>query len=568
VQTIQTYAEPSSATIDQQGMHMHLSTDVQRPGVFLDALVDDSLSYARVMLALHDLVSSDIRPPTRDHSAYQAWVQDRYYEELDAQVEELDSHLHSKLENRERLLEQIRPLEERIESLRSAAFAETDNKYRKAERKYFDWLKKHDYEGWYVLDPVVSVHPDCVMFEAFSVDESSYGRVTVPMSKLRIEGTTAFGTTNIDFSRSLADEFERVRSYRRAWLRVGTDQVVLATREGSAVEKKIDLPLSWVRGFLQVQAASAQPSTDLTLSAGVVADVLSTLKRHRERSSPRSLRFELSPGERPWIIVEPWNIAVREPSHLFDGDSAMTIRVWGRRRLFFAESLLPHVEKIQVRLLGTGMPSFWSLECDGFRFDIGLSGWTDNDWSESARFDVLAASHTAPDQAISQAEQLLREKLQLTSGQASAETGISRHVINSAMQVLCARGLAMYDSVHGTFRWRQLLPAPLLSEAQQEDRFVQKARRLANAKAVVWNGEPKTVENGVVFEADVRDEQEFRTSVEMDLDGRVRSASCGCKWYRAEGLRKGPCAHLLVTAALSSRRILEGYDLSMDAPDI
>ena len=40
-----------------------------------------------------------------------------------------------------------------------------------------------------------------------------------------------------------------------------------------------------------------------------------------------------------------------------------------------------------MRLLGTGMPSYWSVSLDGHRFDLGLSGWTQNDWSRSARFE-------------------------------------------------------------------------------------------------------------------------------------------------------------------------------------
>ncbi|WP_204301607.1 hypothetical protein, partial [Stenotrophomonas maltophilia] len=76
-----------------------------------------------------------------------------------------------------------------------------------------DWLSKNDSAAWWILDPVVSVHPDAVVFEVFSQDESSYGRVTVPGDKLELFGETIFGTTNVDYSRALADEIRRVRTY-------------------------------------------------------------------------------------------------------------------------------------------------------------------------------------------------------------------------------------------------------------------------------------------------------------------------------------------------------------------
>ena len=47
-----------------------------------------------------------------------------------------------------------------------------------ARRRYFDYLYQCDRDAWFVLDPVITVHPDEVFFECFSQDESSYGRLT------------------------------------------------------------------------------------------------------------------------------------------------------------------------------------------------------------------------------------------------------------------------------------------------------------------------------------------------------------------------------------------------------
>ena len=51
---------------------------------------------------------------------------------------------------------------------------------------------------------VVTVHPDEVFFEAFSVDESSFARVGVSREVMSDDGDVVFGTTNIDFSKALA----------------------------------------------------------------------------------------------------------------------------------------------------------------------------------------------------------------------------------------------------------------------------------------------------------------------------------------------------------------------------
>ena len=71
--------------------------------------------------------------------------------------------------------------------------------------------------------------------------------------------------------------------------------------EGSADyrEEKIDLPPSWLRGFSQIQAAMGLPSQRVTLGREAVYSLLAHLKRHREKTGPRSVRFVLAPGSRP-----------------------------------------------------------------------------------------------------------------------------------------------------------------------------------------------------------------------------------------------------------------------------
>ncbi|MBC8135689.1 MAG: hypothetical protein H8F28_07380, partial [Fibrella sp.] len=80
----QSYAKPSAATLtDGGGLRLSVATELSRPGVSLDAQVKDSLAYARVMLALYEVVSSDLRTKQKDYTAYQKWVQERYLEELE-----------------------------------------------------------------------------------------------------------------------------------------------------------------------------------------------------------------------------------------------------------------------------------------------------------------------------------------------------------------------------------------------------------------------------------------------------------------------------------------------------
>src|SRR5205085_292165 len=105
---------------------------------------------------------------------------------------------------------------------------------------------------------VITVHPDEISFEAFSRDESTYARVGVRHELFERVEEHECGTTNIDFSTGLHHEIERMRSYRRTDFAISPSgfQVASASAGGvsGVMEKKIDLPDSWVQGFLQVQS--------------------------------------------------------------------------------------------------------------------------------------------------------------------------------------------------------------------------------------------------------------------------------------------------------------------------
>ncbi len=563
----QSYARPSSGTLSANGMQLSVAAELSRPPVALRALVQDSLAYARVMLALYAVVSGDHRAKPKDHTAYQEWVQQRY-------LEELGDEMGRRLKAMPGLNDTRDTLKARVKALRTDALplekqlASAD--FYQSRAVYFKWLWDNDKDAWMVLDPVVSVHPDCVVFEVFSIDESSYGRVTVPMDKLDTLGETVYGTTNVDYSRALANEISRVRDYRPAYLEVGGGGVTVGTGAGERMEKKIDLPPTWVRGFLQVQSAAAFSGTDLTLSAAAVAEMLAVLRERREDQGPRSLRFVLAPGEKPKIVVEPWNIEIQEQHFVFDGDFTGDIRIWGRRRLLTLESLMPTAEKVTARLLGTGMPSYWTVFQKSHRFDLGLSGWTQNDWSRAARFDLLASTGSVSDGDIAQAAAALETRLRLSPEELASHTDLSREAATTALQRLCREGRAMYDLAAGVYRWRQLMPFPVEPEEESDPRLFL-ARRLVATGGVKWlkpgedgGGEepfglPPAGEETTRYRAQVRGgeekrERKFHVVLDLDADGRARFVSCDCAWHRREKLRKGPCAHILAATVLASQQ--------------
>ena len=85
----------------------------------------------------------------------------------------------------------------------------------RARQRYFEYVYEHEYEISYLFDPVITVHPDELSFEAFSRDESSYARLAAKHELFDKIDSFECGTTNIDFSVRLHDELDRIRTYRR-----------------------------------------------------------------------------------------------------------------------------------------------------------------------------------------------------------------------------------------------------------------------------------------------------------------------------------------------------------------
>jgi hypothetical protein len=546
MQVTQSYARPSTAQSDAQGMKFDFSAELSRKPVSIHAMVKESLGYARLMLALRQVVKGDWRTPRKDHTAYQEWVMERYIEELPQHLQGVEAKKVIMLEQREKLKLKQKALKKDIAPIQ----AEVE----RSRRAYYDWLYKHDRDKWIVLDPVISVHPDAVIFEAFSLDESSYGRVSIPSDLLETFGDVQYGTTNIDFSQALADEIYRVRSYRPAWLKVAFEKVELSTAVGSNVEKKIDLPESWVRGFLQVQSAATLEGIDLELHSQTMSRVLYELDRKKEKESPRSLRFILKKGEKIKIIIDPWNIEITDPT-VYKGEQEGEIRLWGRRRLFVLKDLLPYTERVNVKLLGTGMPSYWTVQMpeSGHRFDLGLSGWTDNNWANKGNFDLLASSGSAKNVDMQKVEQVLMQQLAVTPAQIADILNIKQANATFALQELAKNGQAMYDHLTRTYRWRQLLQQDIKLTENEEDERLKYAVELIKNKSVEILNRQKLDGGLTEYSIGVQGKNFYKPVIQLDLDGRIKSADCGCSFHRRNKLRQGPCPHIMASVLWISK---------------
>jgi hypothetical protein len=146
-------------------------------------------------------------------------------------------------------------------------------------------------------------------FECFSKDESSYGCLTVERDGgFGRDSAARLGTTNVDYSWELYNHFQGLRTYRQTRFSIDPQGFELSVGDQQGYrEEKIDLPASWLRGFMQLQGAMGCRCAASRLTREALYALLAYLKGHRARSSPRAIRFELKDGRPPELVLEPWS---------------------------------------------------------------------------------------------------------------------------------------------------------------------------------------------------------------------------------------------------------------------
>lgn len=414
-----------------------------------------------------------------------------------------------------------------------------------------------------VLDPIITVHPDRLLFEAFSGDQGAYVSLAVDRSLFEVEGEVREGTTNIDFTAWLWAALAEMRSSRETWLRLGHEGLELRTlNAGGRFEKKVEVPESWVRGFLQTQGAMAQPGTRLRVRPVDLLAAIRWLRYSKAKISPRGMRFICEPGKDAHLVLEPWEKVIPLKGAEHDYTETRTIRVWGRRKLKLLEPLLPFAEHVDIYLKGRGMPSFYAVRLPGMTFLLGASG-TSGGFRDSASFDLMGSTAPVDASLVKEVAESLAKAVTLTPKQLAASVQVTMEQAQAALEKLCRLGRAMYDVETRQFRHRELFEKPV-EEARlyPPDARLEKAAQYLAEKVVSiaqCGAEEtrkaktlKTSEGKVAREVIHRDwrvtgsvADQPQVELVVNDNGRMIYGRCGCAFFRQHLMARGPCEHLV-----------------------
>ena len=434
------------------------------------------------------------------------------------------------------------------------------------------WMAASD-----LLDPVITVHPDRLFFEAFSQDQSVYACLVVDPSIFDTEGEVVTGTTNIDFTAWLWGAIGEMRTSRKTSFKVGAEGLEVSTEAaGGRFEKKVDLPDSWVRGFLQVQAAMAMPGTRISTSPIDLLSAIRFLRYTKAKVSPRALRYEFPPGEDARLVLEPWEhvVALEGAEHNYTEEK--TTRVWGRRRLKLIEGLLPFAESVDVYLKGRSLPSFYAVKLPGATFVLGITGWSASGFTSTGGFDLLAEAADADNSLLEPALDLLRKRYHLSIKQLGKELNVDKPTASRLLVRLCRQGRAMFDVEAQDFRSRELFETPADEETffppdlrrERANQMIEEGTVVIESCQLEENTKTKrlkTPDGPITREIVYRDWRIIGRAgdtgpveVVVNDNGRIIFGRCTCDFFQEHLMNQGPCEHILAVFLASAKLRTDG----------
>lgn len=574
------YAAPSSCRQQGEEAVLGLSPDLSREErVSFRARMKNPLVFRDAMLMLRQIVLSDMGQKKKERVDFFAWLEleierriQQHEKFLPVIRESLENDMKKLLKEREEKDEAIRNLT----LLRNEVRKEIDSQdawrdYYAIERSFWKFIRERDMALWFVLDPVITVHPDQVSFEAFSIDESTYGCLSIDMEEFEMLQQPMLGTTNIDFSAKLAKELERLRTYNKLELSINAEGFqVDSDVMPEHIEKKIDLPETWIKGFNQVSSAASLSGIEIDLLPVDMYDICCFLRRHKAHKSPRYMKWILEPGQPVRILFEPFGKKLIL-SAVYEGDRKREEKIWGRERWLVMERLIPLAKSFKVRLLGFGLPQFLVADMGTMKMTIGFSSWSSNDWVKGTAFNVIAGYIGQGN--YEEVYSLLKEKRFLSMDNITESLKEATKDTNKAgVGMLFRRGEGYYDPVKNIVRFRQLCNTPIPKELYETTKLELELQNhlqesLDNLK--IMTSEHKEFIAAMAFKMSNSKFRNWRyhgtedynrqfdytnTEIIIDEDGQISKVTCNCKDFK-KGARNisAPCGHILALYIMSSK---------------
>lgn len=362
-------------------------------------------------------------------------------------------------------------------------------------------------------DPVVTCSEDRLRFEGFSACCSTYARVDLLPNA--IDGAfMGHGTTNVDFNPPMRAALARLREREPVRLSVGGAEVGLETATASVTERKVPLPVRWLKGFVESQAYLARMTPQWEVSG--------TEARRFLRALPR----QGTQGKVAWVTRSGPGLRLSQVA------SKGAVRVAGVERLRVLEDISRHAQSLRVHATPDGQATSWELRCPDARFHLALSPEIWRGFSGEGQA-LHALAEGGGTKAGDRLRATLRWQPRIEIAEAARECGLDPLTARAALAQLATSGIVGFDVSEDAYFHREL-PFDLSLIEQLQPRLKGARKLVAEGGVRIENRTAEQVEAWVQGSG-----VEHRVRVTAD------GARCTCPWFSKHQGGRGPCKHVL-----------------------
>ena len=372
-----------------------------------------------------------------------------------------------------------------------------------------------------LADPVVTSGGGLLRFEGFSACCSAYARVD--LNPDAYEGVVAGqGTTNVDFNADMRAALAQVRDGESVGLAVGKEDVTLLRGAEQVIERKVPLPVRWLKGFVEVQAYQSR------------------MEKRAEIGKIETLRFLRSLPRSTTSRSVFWAVPAGNGLRLSQRESPDCVKLAGLDRLRLLEDLAPFASGLRIFADPRGEASEWQLLFGPLSFHLTLTAEVWRGFSgEGQVLGELATKER--DKILSHVRGLLKWQAELRLEEFAANWDARPETIRFALAALGSRGLVGVDVSRGAYFHRELpFDLDLIEELHP---------RLAGARKLVEQNNVRLLQQTkALTEAEVAG-SDVTHRVRLTADG----ATCTCPWHAKHQGKRGPCKHVLAVKIFSNQ---------------
>lgn len=363
-----------------------------------------------------------------------------------------------------------------------------------------------------IKDPIVTAGNEKIRFEGFSQCAGVYARVDVLPGGHDGEFPEN-GTTNVDFNQVMISALSTINRSESVVLSVGKKEVTLSKDGEKVVERKVPLPIKWIKGLTTVQLFLAEAEKNFSFNRVQALQLFQSIPNGKSKAD--------------YYLVMRGNKPMFSPVK-----SVNSICIGGIHRLRLLESLIPLADELRVFAQPQMQSTTWQLYFGDVRFSFSLSRDFWRGFSgEGAALESLIED--VPDEWIDAVDKYSYANQEFNPTLLAIDEGMDLKKVDNITGRLSAMGMLGFDLDENHFFYRRL---PF------------KLKRILSLNPRMKDAEKLLVENKVeiISKTDNRIEARVEGSgVKHVVILEGENERCTCTWYSRHQGERGLCKHVL-----------------------